>query len=255
MISRPPAVIGMKKSRISRNLVLSMLVGSMVSSVSAVSITITNVTPDSGTPFDLTFSGGTLTSDVSVPAPYAGQILLQTNEAGQIGAWCVDLYHDLFVGSQYTYSTGVLTSDGSGTSNANSNQITPQQAQNILALATYGNQTLSTMPLGTGRSMFSGEVQAAIWSIVSGNATVTASGSTINGYTPQNFMDGTKALIAQAPTLSVGATAAIFDLDANGTILSQNLVATSLYLVPEPSTLSLVFLAFGGFLLRRRRAA
>ena len=229
----------------------------MASSASAVTLSITDVSLPSGTPFNLSISGGTLVSTINIPAPYAGQIVLSTGEAGTVGAWCVDLWHDIYLNDSYTYTTGLLTTNSDGSNATTSTPITTQQAQEILGLATYGNDTLTTIPLGTVHDMFSGEVQAAIWSIVNGGATVTASGGSVNGYTPQNFMDGTQALITMAPTLPVGPSAAIFNLDANGNFLSQNLVATSAYLVdvPEPSTLGLVSLAIGGTLLRRRRNA
>jgi hypothetical protein len=242
-----------KKLRLAITSVVLFLV--FAAPVSAATLTVTNVTLPSGTPFNLTISGGIFTSPRSITAPYAGQILLQTQELGTIGTWCVDDLHTIYLGGQYSYTSGLLQTDSSGSTLSSSNTLSNQQIHDVMALATYGNQMLATMASGASRNAFSGQIQAAIWSTIYG-AAVVASGSPVSGITAQMFNDGVQALKALAPSLPTGPAVALFNLAANGTILSQNLIGSSPDLaayVPEPTTLTLMSIGLAGALVRRRR--
>ncbi len=225
--------------------------------VSAATLTVTNVTLPSGTPFNLSITGGYFGSTVrTISTPYAGQIMLQTKELGTIGTWCVDDLHTIYLGNSYSYTTGLLKTDSSGSTLGSSNNLSSQQIHDVMALATYGNQVLAGMASGINRNMMSGQVQAAIWSIIYG-ASVTASGSDVSGVSALTFNNGVQSLKTLAPTLAAGPAVALYNLATNGSILSQSLIASSTELarlVPEPNALALMSIALAaGVTLRKRR--
>lgn len=235
----------------------SLLLFALATPASAANLTVTNVTLPSGTPFNLTISGGTLGSTPrTVTTPYAGQIVLQTNELGAIGTWCVDDLHTIYLNSHYTYTTGLLNTDSMGSTIASSHALGSQQIHDVMALATYGNQLLAATASGINRNMLSGEIQAAIWSIIYG-ATVTASGADVSGVSALTFNNGVQALKNLAPSLPTGPAVALFNLAADGTILAQSLIGSSTQLaqlVPTPNAFALMSVVLiAGATLRKRR--
>ncbi|WP_019866703.1 PEP-CTERM sorting domain-containing protein [Methylovulum miyakonense] len=218
----------------------------------AATVTITNVRLPSGTPFDLTITtpgaGSIFANGHTVTRPYAGQILLDTVEYGTLATWCVDDLHTIYLGGHYSYTTGILQTDNSGSTQANSNPLSGQQIHDVMALATYGNQLLASLPSGLNHDIASGQVQAAIWAVIYG-ATVTATGADISGVSSLTFSQGIANLIALAPSLSPGNAIALFNLGPDGAMLSQVLVGN---FVPEPGTLLLMGIVLSGALLRKR---
>lgn len=224
--------------------------------VLASTLTVTDVTVPVNTPFSITLSGGNLPTPLA--AGLAGQIILQTKELGPIGSWCVDAFHDVYLNGQYKYTTGILTTDSSGASLTNSHQLSGQQIHDVMALATYGNQQMATLT-GINQQAMSGEIQAAIWSILYG-AAVTVNGTDLSNLSVATFSNGIASLKALAASLPVGPAVALFSLNADGTIGAQDLIGSSTDLkhfanAPAPGVLGL--LSIGGLaavFLRRRRS-
>ncbi|MDD5271698.1 MAG: PEP-CTERM sorting domain-containing protein [Methylovulum sp.] len=244
-------------NKISLAITSTLLLFALATPVSATTLTVTNVTLPSGTPFNLTITGGYFGSTTrAISSPYAGQIMLQTKELGAIGTWCVDDLHTIYLGGTYSYTTGLLKTDSSGSTLAGSNNLSSQQIHDVMALATYGNQVLAGMASGINHDILSGEVQAAIWSVIYG-ASVTASGSDVSGVSALTFNNGAQSLKTLAPTLATGPAVALYNLATNGSILSQSLIASSTELarlVPEPNALALMSIALAaGATLRKRR--
>ncbi|MDD5123865.1 PEP-CTERM sorting domain-containing protein [Methylovulum sp.] len=228
-----------------------LLLFGFITPATATTLTVTNVRLPSGTPFDLKITGGIFGSNVrSVTHPYAGQILLDTQEYGTVATWCVDDLHAIYLGGHYSYTTGILQTDNSGGTVSGSNPLSGQQIHDVMALVSYGNNLLYSTPAGPNHDLISGQIQAAIWGVIYA-ATVTA----ISGTDPVGalaFSQGVVGLRALAPSLSPGNAFALFNLDANGLILSQVLMGS---FVPEPTTLALLGIGLAGAFLRRRRIA
>src|SRR5277367_3672689 len=99
------------------NMAAATVVGAMVLAVPASATTI-NIT-DVEVPYSesVTLTGGTLGGPDAIGI--AGQIVLTTN-FGILGTWCVDLFHTINIGGSYTYMTGPLLTDNSGSTPATS---------------------------------------------------------------------------------------------------------------------------------------
>lgn len=220
-----------------------------ISSATASTLTVTKVTFPLGTPFEYEMSGGYFgdTSAV-VPETYGGQIILDTAEYGKISTWCVDFSH-VIVDDKYTYTTGFLTTDNTGSNIAGSNLLNTNQIHDVMALAVYGNQLMATLPEGNNRRIQAAQIQAAIWSIIY-NATVTATGAPLDGFTSAMFTSGVQSLKDMAPLLSNVNAVALYNLGLDGTILSQVLITSSL---PVPTTLILLGIGFVGARIRKRK--
>ena len=150
---------------------------------SATIINITNVQ----VPFSegVTLTGGTIGSEV---IGIAGQFVL-TTDIGTLNAWCVDLFHTISLGCSYTYTTGPLLTDNSGSSPGTSNPLSSTQINQIEALAAYGNAVMLSSP----SNAFSAALQAAIWDVEYGT---TATGSPL-------FTADLASIVALLPKLPV----------------------------------------------------
>lgn len=202
------------------------------------------------------FQGITLTSTASSPlglfgggigstevVGIAGQIILTTN-IGMLGVWCVDLFRNISLGGNYTYTVGALTTDNSFPPNvtAGPNALTPTQINDIGKLAAYGNFVMSTTPTNA----FSAAVQAAIWNVEYGT---TATGTAA-------FNTELTNLMTILPSLSnPGGNQLTASQNAQGLFVAQGLYQPNR--VPEPSTLAMIaigLLSLFGFGSIRRRA-
>jgi hypothetical protein len=234
---------------------LFMLLFSFASQTNAQSLTITNVSLPSGTPF--AFSITSTVANMNIGVGGAGQLLLNTQEKGVVGAWCVDLFHGINVGNvNYTYTTGFLTTNSSGATQAASATLSTAQIHDVLALVSYGNRELAytSFPTPTAKAFFSGTIQAAIWSVVYG-AAIVASGSDVGSFTAAAFNAQVSTYVANAQGWSTGTAVAIHNWatvgDVNSLIQSQGLVTT----VPAPGPLALLAVGLIGLMARQRKNA
>jgi hypothetical protein len=128
----------------------------------------------------------------------AGQIVLHaTNSATPSApafdakAWCVDLFHSIYIGTNiYTYAIGsALTNDGNG------GTISAATNAKIMTLGAYGNSLLAGA--NAGSADVSSAIQLAIWQIeYSGltfvaNAAVTNYVTTFESYANTHTFTGT----------------------------------------------------------------
>src|SRR5579863_3938374 len=175
----------------------------------------------------------------------AGQIVLTVNNT--IGSatqyvlpvWCVDIFHNIYLGSSgFQFSQGVLSTDNStGTANPPA-LLTGTQISTILDLATYGNSLMQSDPTNHNSAL----VQAAIWTEEYNNTngnTLTVTGGDI---TAQDITDVTTAAVAYG--------------GGGGQLISENGVQQQVYdgPVPEPASFGLLAVSILGIgVVHRRR--
>jgi hypothetical protein len=174
----------------------------------------------------------------------AGQIVLTVNNtvgsATQyvLPVWCVDIFHNIYLGSSgFQFSQGVLSTDNStGTANPPA-LLTGTQISTILDLATYGNSLMQSDPTNHNSAL----VQAAIWTEEYNNTngnTLTVTGGDI---TAQDITDITTAAVAYG--------------GGGGQLISENGVQQQVYdgPVPEPASLGLLAVSILGIGVVHRR--
>ena len=73
---------------------------------------------------------------------YTGQITLATS-MGTLGVWCVDFLHDIYIGSQDSYTLAPLTNNNAdGANGVSSTPLSVAQVHEIAELAALGNAVL-----------------------------------------------------------------------------------------------------------------
>jgi hypothetical protein len=104
---------------------------------------------------------------------YTGQITLQT-DLGTLGVWCVDFLHDIYVGSQDSYTLAPLTNNNAdGANGVASTPLTAAQIAQISQLAALGNAVLEPYAKDT--------VSTPLQSIYTADLT-KVSGADLNSY-------------------------------------------------------------------------
>jgi hypothetical protein len=213
------------------NRAVAVLVGAMTLAA-PVSATIINIT-DVQVPFSegVTLSGGTVGGPDTIGI--AGQIVL-TTDIGILGTWCVDLYHTINIGGSYTYMTGPLLTDNSGSSPGTSNALSSTQIDQIEALAAYGDGVMLSSP----SNHFSAALQAAIWNVEYGTTATGSAAFTID-------LANIESLLLSLPVIP---GVRLYDQDSQGVFQAQGLFvirppATN---VPEPATFALLVSGLAG---------
>ncbi len=180
----------------------------------------------------------------------AGQIALTASVSGGVGgpfvlyAWCVDLYHDIYLGQNsyaYTVAGAVVTDDSNGTA------LSTTVSNKLMTLAAYGNAQLAGAKAGDAN--FSSAVQLAIWKTeyagfaFTANATVTNYVASLQTYAASN----------SAPATSMRSLSGAQNLITDGISLtfSGNSQANA---VPEPASMALIGVGVPTLVgVRRRR--
>jgi hypothetical protein len=188
----------------------------------------------------------------TVTGNYAGQLDLTANLGTSLNpgytfhlyGWCVDMFHDIYLGSDSdVYTVAPTTQINTDPGSPSGSTLSSAQAAQITWLASYGNSILATQGPD---SEFSAAVQIAIWNAEYGY-TYVGSDSTLS-----NDLSNLASLYATDP----GAYPVNSDTVA---FVSQGSVSQGLTgIAPAPEPASFVLLA-GGLLalgaLRCRRAA
>jgi len=180
-------------------------------------------------------------STYSADNQLAGQIALTVNNVGSatqylLPVWCVDIFHDIYLGSSgFQFSAGLLSTDNSaGTADAPA-PLSATQITEILDLATYGNSLMQSNPTNHTSAL----VQAAVWTAEynNGGNTLDVTGGDI---TPLEITDITAAAIAYG--------------GSGGQLISLNGIQQQVFdgPIPEPASLGLLAVSLFGIGVARR---
>jgi hypothetical protein len=226
----------------------------LTASASAANIDVTNVQVPYGL-FNVVLTGGTLPGASPYNVYLTGQIDL-TTPGGVLGVWCVDLFHDISLGGNYTtppYMTGSLQTNNMGSSPATSTALTPTQINEISVLAAWGSGKMASTPSND----YSAAIQAAIWDVEYGSSASYAGDSGFGAdlsYIESNVLP-TATYFAGGFQLS--------DTGDQGQFLSQSQFlppppgtdTPPPLSAPEPSTWAMMLLGFAGLGLAGYRAS
>ena len=162
----------------------------------------------------------------------AGQIVLTTSGGTTIDAWCIDLFHDVYLGAgqALVYNGQSLT----GSTDGNGGFLSATQAQEIGGLVDYGNRLVA----GGANADQAAAIQMAIWTIESPALTFVA---------PSAAVADEQADLALAPSLYGG-------VESYVSLTGTQELAADTNQVPEPAPLGLLGVGMLSLGLARRRA-
>ena len=170
----------------------------------------------------------------------AGQIVLYSTDSAMpstpafnVAAWCVDLFHEISLGSTtYTFVIG-----GPVTTNGNSGAVSAALSAKLMTLAAYGNSLLAGV--NAGNADVSTAIQLAIWQTEYSGLTFSGANTAVsNAVTAfENY--------ANTHTLSGSAL-----IPLNG---QQQLITNTVAPAPEPVSSALLATGLIGLALTRRR--
>ncbi len=215
-------------------------------SASAQTVTVTSVTVplyDSG--INVTVGSTTLTNAIVGQLVLTGtDSALPSKPAFSIYAWCVDLYHDISLGSSTTYT---FTLGGVPTTNGNNVAISAAVGKQLATLAAYGNSLLAGV--NAGSTTVSTAMQLAIWQ----TEYSTANGGPGFSYTYSGADASTVAtdITAYVSYASSHTQSAATLIPLNG----QQELITNTVAAPEPVTVGLLATGMLGLIFVRRRTA
>jgi hypothetical protein len=221
---------------------------------------------------NISLTGGALGSN-AMTGVYSGQIDLTTS-LGNLGTWCVDLFHEIAIGGQYNASFATLATNNMDSPTA----LTSAQESQIAAIAALGNALLqpsttrtfdavtlaafttdlanfrAANPTGyatvtTNLSTSAAAVQAAIWGVEYNTTATNASDA--------NFGSALSAVAANASLYFGNISGNQLNVtDGNGNHMQALFLSSSQPVrVPEPSTLAVFSLGLAGLYVARRRRA
>lgn len=176
---------------------------------------------------------------------YIGPVTFTTN-LDPITAYCVDIFHDMSLGSLnggagYAYHDEALTTDNSTSTPSGQSGVALSGLQ-LNEISALLNFSLTLNPLDPSFGAKRAGIQGAIWEIENPAYTVTPAQAAVTG-----FMN---TYLSAASHLPVGTFTTIFADDYGHQAFAYGNG------VPEPATWALTIIGFAGLgaMLRRRRA-
>jgi hypothetical protein len=234
----------MKKFLIGSVAALAIVAGS-VANANATDIGITNV----GFSGDTTSLSGMINGSPFNESALTGLIILTTTGGNTVPVFCIDLFHDINLGSYnpaLPYTTGTIVADSSmSPAGTGGNPLNPPVPGEIQALTNLGSAYFSK---GTGTADIYAGLQGAIWTIeysANGNNLTVDGGATVNALIAGDIAYATAHPASYSIALYPGAGGQAFGS-------GQGFTA-----VPEPASWAMMLAGFAGlgFLGYRRNKA
>lgn len=207
-------------------------------------ITVTNI----AMPYEETLTVGNPLP--SGEGAYVGMQVLTTSTGQTIDAWCIDLFHDAYLGNQpanFDYQVEpILTNNDPNY--AQGGALSTAQINEISGLVVYGDNALAAGGAAATLDQLSAAVQLAIWTVeYSTPSSPFSYWGYPSGAAPQSLVNETDTLVAEAEAGDFGGYA----VEMNGLDNQQSYAVTRP--VPEPASFALFAAALLGLAPLRRR--